>query len=167
MVSDMGRVKSVDRVQITRYGVHRKLKGRIMSPTDNGYGYKIVSLGGREHRKNYYVHRLVAEAFIPNPKEKRVVNHKDYNRANNRADNLEWCTDKENIQYSAEHIAHPRTVETGKYGKAIRLKGGRYEVGVYHNRKQHYLGRYDTLEEAKKVRDNWYEKEGLSKWLNQ
>ena len=59
-----------------------------------GNGYFYVSIGKRDYRVN----RLVALAFIPNPDNKRIVHHKDANRKNNHCSNLEWATDKENIQ---------------------------------------------------------------------
>lgn len=73
---------------------------RILKPFVNTGGYLRVNLcsGGKaEHR---YVHRLVAEAFLPNPSGLNVVNHKDANPQNNAADNLEWCDQKYNIQFS-------------------------------------------------------------------
>ena len=66
-----------------------------MKYLDNGSGYKYVRIG----RKNVYVHRLIAETFIPNPENKPQVNHKDGNRANNSVDNLEWVTAKENAEH--------------------------------------------------------------------
>ena len=64
------------------------------------HGYRGVVLTN-EHKSSFkHVHRLVAEAFIPNPDNLPQVNHKDGNRLNNRADNLEWCTGSENIQHA-------------------------------------------------------------------
>lgn len=76
-------------------------KPHIMKPFDNGIGYLRVTLRNVNHKaKKHYIHRLVAEAFIPNPENKPNVNHKDCNTKNNCKDNLEWCTQSENIQYS-------------------------------------------------------------------
>lgn len=70
--------------------------GRPVKAHDNGRGYLKVTL----KRKCLLVHRLVALMFIPNPNNLPQVNHKDKNRLNNSADNLEWCTAEYNLQYS-------------------------------------------------------------------
>ena len=64
--------------------------------TKNGYGRVYMRNKETNKRKDLYIHRLVAEYFIPNPENKRYVNHKDCNRMNNSESNLEWCTAKEN-----------------------------------------------------------------------
>ena len=85
-------------------------KGKIheIKPTDNGNGYLIVGLNFGGKRKNYYVHRLVAEAFCYKPQGCDVVNHIDYNKCNNTAKNLEWCTQKSNILHSAVRMSHEK-----------------------------------------------------------
>ena len=77
------------------------VKNRILKWAINNKGYAYVDLriNGETHRQ--LVHRLVALTYIPNPKNLPCVNHKDFNPLNNKVENLEWCTNAENIQYSA------------------------------------------------------------------
>lgn len=99
-VSSMGRVRSIDRMVAHRDGKKQFYKGAPKKLRLHKTGYILVFLhrGGKKgENKMYRVHRLVAEAFVPNPEGKKVVNHKNFNRTDNRAINLEWCTTKENI----------------------------------------------------------------------
>ena len=73
---------------------------KFLKPFDNGFGYKIVVLCKDGVRKHYRVHRLVAEAYLPNPDNLPQVNHKDENKANNALPNLEFCDAKYNNNYS-------------------------------------------------------------------
>ena len=88
MVSNWGRVKSI------KFG-----KERILKPVTNSSGYLLVGLYKNNIEKKYSVHRLVAEAFIPNPYNLPQVNHKDENKQNNVVSNLEWCTHEYNNTY--------------------------------------------------------------------
>lgn len=74
-------------------------KGVFLKPFDNGNGYLKVHLlkNGKDTKK--YIHRLVAEAFIPNPEGLAEVNHKDEDKTNNYVHNLEWCSRKYNLNY--------------------------------------------------------------------
>lgn len=94
-VSNLGRVKSF----IGWTGKKYYYREKILKPQPNSNGYLRVVLKKNDNSKTYFVHRLVAETFIPNPNNYSVVNHKDENIKNNCADNLEWCTFKYNINY--------------------------------------------------------------------
>lgn len=98
-VSNFGNVRSKDRVTV-RKGKPTKIKG-VMLKQRNVKGYRRVTLyaGNRKTHQQYQVHRLVAEAFVPNPNGFPCINHKDENRINNHASNLEWCTHKYNSNY--------------------------------------------------------------------
>ncbi len=99
-ISNLGRVKSLER--IVKYN-HSKfsqkgMKERILS-TKILNGYLAATLYKNKKRKSFLIHRLVANAFIPNPNNYPQVNHKDENKFNNNALNLEWCTNEYNIHY--------------------------------------------------------------------
>lgn len=83
--------------EISNLGRLRNSKGVIRKPQSNGNGYKKVFLYRDGKGKGFFVHRLVAKAFVPNPENKPHVNHIDESRDNNVASNLEWVTQKENL----------------------------------------------------------------------
>jgi hypothetical protein len=75
--------------------------GKRLRPELSRNGYLCVSLSNKSLKhKKFLIHRLVAEAFIPNPENRQQVNHKDQDRTNNKVDNLEWVTPLENLNYS-------------------------------------------------------------------
>lgn len=98
-VSNLGRIKSVERKSKTKGNSYRTLKERILKPAIVHNGYERVCLFKDKKGKCYRVNRLVAEAFIKNPNNLTQVNHKDENKLNNRVDNLEWCSASYNINY--------------------------------------------------------------------
>lgn len=91
-ISNMGNVKSLNYNHTGKEGILKNYK-------DTG-GYLFIGLFKDGKRKNCIIHRLVAEAFIPNPDNLPEVNHKDENKSNNRADNLEWCSRQYNNTYN-------------------------------------------------------------------
>lgn len=98
-VSNRGNVRSKDRI-VVRKGHKTILKGKLLKQYCGG-GYMRVALynGNRGSRVNKSVHRLVAQAFVENPSNLIIINHKDENKLNNNAENLEWCTYKYNSNY--------------------------------------------------------------------
>lgn len=100
-VSHKGEVRSVDR-RIANRGVMKRVKGRVLKHRIGEHGYHIVALCKNGTFKNMKVHRLVANAFVGRARGMNEVNHKDGNKDNNSADNLEWCSRKHNIRHSVE-----------------------------------------------------------------
>lgn len=99
-VSDQGSVRGVDRTVTSIDGRTLNIKAKDMKPTLMAVGYLTVSLTTGGRTKRHYIHRLVLEAFS-HPQEKPLtVNHKDGNKTNNRLENLEWCTQKENVRHA-------------------------------------------------------------------
>lgn len=118
-ISDIGQVKRKDTGKI--------LKNNIR----NGYEYVTLCMNGQ--RKKFYVHRLVAIAFIPNPKSYEQVNHKDGNKSNNKVDNLEWCTQKENLMHAFRTGLNTPTIENLiRFDRkpVIRIEDGKWFSGV-------------------------------------
>jgi len=108
-VSSFGRVKSLK--QAGRRRNELILKGGSVR------NYRVVHLSKGGKVRSHRVHRLVAEAFIPNPKELLEVNHKDEVGSNNRLENLEWCTRKYNANYGT---ATERRVKGFDYAEKVR-----------------------------------------------
>ena len=103
---------------ISRSGqVYSARLGRLLKDC-NCDGYRKVSLSANGHSRSIKVHRLVALAFLPNPQNKPDVNHKDGNKANNCLNNLEWCTEKENVRHAVRTGLFRRSKSTGR--KAAR-----------------------------------------------
>ena len=94
-VSNLGRVRSIDRFD----SMGRLHKGDIKAISDNGKGYKVVRMYKDNKSKFGYIHRLVATAFIENPDNKPEVHHIDSDRSNNKLENLQWVTSKENNNF--------------------------------------------------------------------
>lgn len=102
-VSNFGKVKrlayEIKNPSPKANGSILKFKEHLLTPRKVTHGYLSVILYKKGKPKNYKIHRLVAEAFIPNPDRLSEVNHKDENKMNNHIDNLEWVTHKENANY--------------------------------------------------------------------
>ena len=116
-VSNLGNVKSFTRIK----------KGGLLKPGRYSNGYLFVHFAKdtdkKGERHSYLIHRLVAQAFLPNPDGLPQVNHKDENKTNNRVDNLEWCTHLYNQNYGTKNqrIGEKNKISNGKPVYCIEL----------------------------------------------
>ena len=102
-ISNLGNLRSLDRVVQVGKG-KRLIKGKPLVRSSCSNGYKFHHISGNGVKKNALIHRLVAEAFIPNPYNLPEVNHIDEDRTNNRVDNLEWVTRSQNLNHGNYQI---------------------------------------------------------------
>ena len=102
---------------------------KVLHPKKHRNGHLQIGLHKDKKRKTMYIHRLVAQAFIPNPDNLPCVNHKDENPNNNNVDNLEWCTQKYNCNYGTRV---DRIMETKKqqYKKIYKYSFNEYSIKI-------------------------------------
>ena len=131
-ISNLGRVR-------TRYFKNKGYTNeyRFIEPVDNGNGYLRFNFKLNGRQKTAYLHRLVAEYFVDNPNNYNEVNHKDENKCNNCADNLEWCEHHYNCNYgtrnirSAEKATKPiKCLDTGEIFTSILHAANHYGIGI-------------------------------------
>lgn len=109
--------------QVSNCGRVRNKYGRILAQSEKQKSeYLRVHLAKNNRARWFSVHRLVAEAFVPKPDGKNIVNHLDHNKANNHASNLEWTTLQENAHYSAQEGRYKIPYENLKKGHGLNKK---------------------------------------------
>lgn len=113
-VSNKGRVRSIDKIVKGNGGSTFLKKGKILKTHINNFGYIVINLWVNNSFKHHKVHRLVAEAFIPNPQNLPQVNHRDEDKTNNSVDNLEWCDNKYNCNYGTHNKRMANTLTNRK-----------------------------------------------------
>jgi mRNA-degrading endonuclease HigB of HigAB toxin-antitoxin module len=158
IVSNLGR--------IMRLKCRFAKEDRLLRPHISKRGYYVYNLCYKGKNKICNIHRLVAQAFIPNPENKREVNHKDSNKLNNDISNLEWATPKENSMHAcrsqkSKHQKNKRGAYKNVYKEKIR-----WASQIVFENKNIYLGFFETKDEAhcayfKKFKDLY----GFEPWV--
>lgn len=99
-VSNLGRVKSLNRYRKNKYGNLALIQGRVLKLQCPQYRYSVICLSLESRKVTSYVHQIVGQTFIPNPLNKPQINHINGIKTDNRVKNLEWANASENIQHS-------------------------------------------------------------------
>ena len=142
-VSNLGRVKSLSRSIVYKDGREYTYPSKIIKNQKVSTGYRSVMFYGVNGKKQYYVHRLVAETFIPNPKNLGDVNHKDGCKTNNIILNLEWCSRSDNQKH-----AYKNGLNWAHIGEAI--KEGSRPV-IQYAQSGEIVAEYDSASKAAKA----------------
>jgi hypothetical protein len=121
-------------------------KNRFLKLNLHHTGYYRVNI----NKKEYYIHRLVAEVFIPNLNNFPIVNHINEIRNDNRVENLEWCNHRHNITHSV-----------GNNFPGCHFHKGKYRVRIYFTGKSRHIGSFNTIEEAHNFRTNFIKQHNL------
>lgn len=145
-ISNYGRVKSLGRyteyqncLSDDRIGIKSRVNEKILKG-HLCYGYHYVGLTKNGKTKGFRVHRLVADAFIPNPNNNPIINHKDENRLNNHVSNLEWCDCKYNLNYG-----NSRKKLSESLIKSIGVKI------IQKDKKGNFIAIYNSIQEAERA----------------
>lgn len=129
--SNLGRIKSFAR---------NSTRGGVLKQVDRGVGYYKVTLCKGGKTKQFNVHSIIAAVFLPNPNNYKYVDHIDENRKNNRIDNLQWCTAKQNLYF-----------RDGVYRRAITRRGKDKRVISQYSLAGKKIKEFKTLHEAAKA----------------
>ena len=152
-ISSSGEIRSKDRTVTDKIGRTRSWKGKVLNPDIAPNGYYRVSFSINRKRKQFYVHRLIAEYFIPNPNNLPQVNHIDGNKLNNSLDNLEWVTVQDNVIHAYKNgLINFRYGENhpnyGKFGSESKKAKPVTATNVITNEKKEYGSLIETTEDG-------------------
>ncbi len=151
-ISDLGRVRSFK----------SNKKGRLLKLIVDNRGYYVINFCEDGAMFQKLVHILVAEAFIPNPDNLPMVNHKDLIKLNNKKENLEWCNNRQNVSHYYENI------ETASKYLGVSIEGNSFRAQIKVEGERYCLGSYKVEKEAAKIYKkalNILETKGLDKMI--
>lgn len=134
MISSFGRLKGLLRESIHRYGGKRIVREKILNPVINDNGYYITNL--KHPSKMLRIHRLVGKAFIPNPENKRCINHKNGIKTDNRVENLEWATHGENNLHAYKTGLKKAHVRRGEDNSSCKINS-KIAIEIFNSLKEY------------------------------
>lgn len=140
-ISNFGNVKTLKRYIKNKRNNLKIVNGKILKPVKNElYHYVVLCKNSKKTKK--YIHRLISQAFIPNPYNKREVNHIDSNKKNNKLENLEWVSSKENKRHAVlSGVRYRRliTTVTDKLTNNIYIFDTQHAASIYMGYKKTYI----------------------------
>ena len=158
-VSNLGKVRSLDRYINARNKKKRMINGTLLRLRFNNSNYNIVSLYKDNVQDIRFVHRLVAETFIPNPEDKPQVNHIDGNKTNNCVNNLEWCTRSENNRH-AWKTGLNKVSDNQRKAASQSAKERFSKKIVQYDLNGNFIKEWDSMSEAQRQLNIWHESIG-------
>ena len=161
MGEEFKKIEEYDNYEISNLGNVRNFDtGRILKPRKNTDGYYYVGLYKDRFQKNFYIHRLVGYAFIPNPQNLREIDHIDQNKTNNSISNLRWVSSSNNLRNRTKFKN-----SSSKYiGVYFHKANGKYVAQISINNKKKHIGLYETEEEAGKAWDDYVKEHNLTEF---
>lgn len=152
-ISSNGEIRSKDRTLTDKIGRTRSWKGKILNPDIAPNGYYRVTFSINKKRKQFYVHRLIAKYFIPNPDNLPQVNHIDGNKLNNSLDNLEWVTAQDNVIHAyknglTKHVSGKDHFNYGKFGSESKIAKSVIATNIITNEKKRYGSIVETAKDG-------------------
>ena len=145
-ISNMGIIRTLFNSFIKKNGKKHIVKEHYSYGKTTRLGYKVFKLCDHKGNiKNVFIHRLVAEAFIPNPDKKPQVNHKNGIRTDNRVENLEWVTSSENLKHSF------RILKRKPSGNCKKGKENKNSIKVLQIKDNKIINIFDSIKEAEKM----------------
>jgi hypothetical protein len=151
--SNLGRIKSLKRVVLNNgsYSGSVTKNELILKQHKNKYGYYVVTLQKNKIRTHKSVHRIIAETFIDNINNYNEVNHKNFDKSDNKIENLEWCNRSQNINHYVDSMS-----KSSKYrGISFDKRRNKWFAYLDYDKKRISLGYHKTEEEANIFRLNF------------